>query len=754
MLDGVRVLEFGQHIAGPLTGMMLADLGAEVIKIERPGGDPARGLPAYEIWNRNKRVAELDLAEEEGAARARQLATAADVVIDGLKSGTLSRFGLSGEALLALSPRLVVGALPAYPRHVPIGSSSGWEPIIAAQSGVFAAEDPDNPVFTSVPFNSAFAALVAADCITAALVERNRTGLGQLVEVSLYGAYFEAMGINVLKIDGAPLSTKRARESPWCSDYRCADDRWLGVSAQYEPERVRLATAVGRQDWIDRGLTTNAAALGEDPSRGKEIAAELAEMLSTKPAEEWEELLGHTVGLTVCRSVEEWLEDPVAAASGHVVEAPTALGPMRQPGRIVTNPDLRSRSLEPVSYVDAGSTTWTAPATMRQQATNGVELPTRPPLDGLRVLDISIALAAPSCARILGELGADVIRIEHAHRQTHDFTLLDSSRGKRSVKLDLKAPQGTEVLLKLIDQSDVIIQNFRTGVSESLGFGYEEVSKRQPRIVYLSVTAFGVPGPFAGRRGYDREGAAATGMTLRGQEGNAPPYRRLTPVGDYGSGLAGALAVLAALYERDETGRGSHVRASLSATYGIHQSISMLSYRGVLRKKADGPARPGWSAASRMYRAADRWLYVHCPDQDAWHRLATIPEFDSLSPLPFPEEDGPTAERLEAIFATRRASEWIALLEAAGVPSAPIWSVGELGESDVAFAADFMRRTPSAIGVVDHLGIPYTFSRSQVGVDKPAPVSGADGKAVLADCGYSPAEVAAMVESGIVRLPS
>jgi crotonobetainyl-CoA:carnitine CoA-transferase CaiB-like acyl-CoA transferase len=182
-LRGIRVLDFGHYIPGPLLGMLLADQGADVIKVERPGGDPARPESAFATWNRGKRSIVLDLKSDPGREHARQLTRRADVLIENFRPGVAERLGIGYEELAGLNPRLIYCSLPGFGEGSPYRDQQGWEPIIGAATGLYSKVEMDTePLFTPLPIASSFAAIVGAVAVTMALHDRDRCGLGQRVE--------------------------------------------------------------------------------------------------------------------------------------------------------------------------------------------------------------------------------------------------------------------------------------------------------------------------------------------------------------------------------------------------------------------------------------------------------------------------------------------------------------------------------------------------------------------------------------------
>ena len=240
-------------------------------------------------------------------------------------------------------------------------------------------------------------------------------------------------------------------------------------------------------------------------------------------------------------------------------------------------------------------------------------------LDGIRVLDLCIILAGPTCGRTLAEYGAEVIKIDPEHRLPALTPWLDVGRGKRSISLNITRKSGLEAFLALADTADVVLQGFRKGVAERLGIGYEQLSARNPGIVYASINAFGQDGPWAQRPGFDQNAQAATGMQLRngGPDGEPgpPPYT----FNDYGTGIMAAYGVMLALLERERSGRGQKIDTSLAYTASTFSSAYMVDFEGFESNEISGPAAKGTSPLSRLYQDLGR---MDCPLSRKGRRLA------------------------------------------------------------------------------------------------------------------------------------
>src|ERR1700675_3307119 len=304
-LDGVRVVDFGQWIAGPLAAMLLGDQGAEVIHVDPPGG-PRWTTPANATFNRGKTRVTLDLKSDPGRAHAWQLIDSADVVIENFRPSVMDRLGLGSREAMERNPRLMYCSLPGFASDDPRASLPAWEGVLGAATGVYL--QAGEPRFTSVPISSTFGAIAAAVSIVMALIARQRDSLGQQVEVPLFDATFLAIGSTGLLVNGKPEGGRP--DDPWAGIFRCADGRWGRLSLATFRFLERFVDAVEKPDWIAKGYVQRErpGALARGTELRERQQTELADLFRTRPAAEWEDLGRRAdIPLTLIRTTAEWL---------------------------------------------------------------------------------------------------------------------------------------------------------------------------------------------------------------------------------------------------------------------------------------------------------------------------------------------------------------------------------------------------------------------------------------------------------------
>ncbi len=393
------------------------------------------------------------------------------------------------------------------------------------------------------------------------------------------------------------------------------------------------------------------------------------------------------------------------------------------------------------------------------------------PYEGLRVLDLTHVLAGPFCTYQLAVLGADVIKIESpddVDMMRHEGAggafnsqglgehYMAQAAGKRAMTLNLKSPAGIQVLHGLARDADVLVENYRRGKLEALGAGYEAIAALNPRIVYCSLTGFGQTGPKGGDPAYDNVIQAFSGLMAATGTARTGPVRVGPPVLDYGSGAQAALAISAALYQRDRSGRGQRIDIAMLDAALMLMSTSVMDT--LATEKA--PTPPGNSSASNAgyacYPTSDGLLmlgaYTGRQQARLWQALGQPDIAAEVAALRAPEMGGRQARdmaRLEAIFLTEAAAHWEELLNAAGVPAARVRTLDETLAHDQVRGRSVLQPCADA----EALTVPvagYAYDTHGPAALRPPPRHGADTDTVLSELGYAPDRVSELRRRGVV----
>jgi crotonobetainyl-CoA:carnitine CoA-transferase CaiB-like acyl-CoA transferase len=795
VFDDVRVIDLSSGIAGPMTAMMLADMGADVVRVERPDGDPFSDHTGNRVWNRSKRSAVIDLRSEEGSAAFKQLANTADVVVQAFAPGTAERIGVDHASMAAHNPGLITCSITGYGNHPKHRDRPGYDGLVAARTGLLYDQkgrrgtameyingrpgphpefdapegmtrgaDRSGPVFPRSSWPSVGATYFATLGIAAALRARESTGRGQLVETSLLRGALASTCLNWQRVEDpdAPLYWMwpvdgRAIEGL----YECADGRWVHHWT-VRPTWV-LSSAAG-DELSPPGLE---GAYRDDPDRvsmepdglltGMFLHPELAAAFKKFPSDAWVAAgAAAQMGIALVRSPAEALADDAFLADGCVVEVDDPReGRIRHCGPLLefsrTPSSVRGPAPEPGQHTDE---------VMAEAAAIGPRPAPSPrttldhPLQGVRVIDLGLGVAGPFVGRALADLGADVIKV-HALHDTYwagTHMGLGTNRGKRSIALDLKHEAGRAVLDRLIERADVVTTNWRPGAAARRGLDYDTLSRRLPRLVYCNSRGY-ERGPRSELPGTDQTAAALTGAEWEDgacDAGNPPLWSR-SNMGDTGNAMLSAIAITAALYHRDRTGEGQEVSTSIVNAGLLHTSYAWIH--------ADGSA-PDWGhvdqgqhglgAGYRLYECADdTWIFIAAIQPVEQRRLiGAVGEDESLLDDPVK-----LAAALEARFRERTAAAWATILDDARVPAEVVDETfcRTVFDDPDARADQLISETwAGAVGRFEDPGLLVTFSETPAVIQRGPAMCGEHTRELLVEHGYNEDEIATMVEARAV----
>lgn len=390
------------------------------------------------------------------------------------------------------------------------------------------------------------------------------------------------------------------------------------------------------------------------------------------------------------------------------------------------------------------------------------------PLAGMKVLELAQIMAGPTCGMLLADLGAEVIKVERVPGgdDTRSYSrpsvrgesaaFMMMNRNKRGIALDLKRPAARDALKRMAAKADVLIENYRKGTMDRLGVGYDALRADNPALIYCSISGYGRSGPYADKGGFDLIAQGMSGlMAITGEPGGTP-VKSGNPVADINAGILGALGVVSAYVHRLKTGAGQLVDTSLFEA-GVQQTYWQAA---IFFATGEPPGPSGsahiLSAPYQAFRARDGWLNIGGANQANWERVARVlgapewiddPRFrtnaERMNHLPA------LVEAMNARLAARTVAEWIAALEAEGVPCGPINSIAHMLADPQTAARDMVVELehPRA-GRTRALGLPIKLSATPGRVTRPAPLLGEHTREVLAEFGFGEAEIAALIASG------
>ncbi|MGB0554913.1 MAG: CaiB/BaiF CoA transferase family protein [Alphaproteobacteria bacterium] len=395
------------------------------------------------------------------------------------------------------------------------------------------------------------------------------------------------------------------------------------------------------------------------------------------------------------------------------------------------------------------------------------------PLAGIKVLDVTANLAGPAAAMHLADFGADVIKVERpdggdATRRFVPLIKGESSsfmminRNKRGIAIDLKSEVGKDIFRRMVKGSDVLVENFLRETMPKLGLGYDDLKDINPSLIYLAVSGFGATGPYSHRAGVDLIAQGMSGlMSVTGYGLDHPPLKSGAPICDVMTGMFGAMGVLAALQHRNNTGEGQFVDTSLFES-GIAASFHQSSQYVATGKapEALGNVHP-LNGPYEVFKASDGWMTLSAGSDRHWQRLCKIIGQEELGEDP---RFAKTPERMANLdqvrdilaphFILKTRAEWGPIFEKAGLPSGPILDTGEMHQNEQARHRGMIVEVEhSSVGKVDTLGPAVKLSKSPTSVRRAAPRLGEHGSEVLAEFGYSEAEVSGFILDGVISVP-
>ena len=720
-LAGLRVVDFGQYVAGPAVAMLLADQGARVIRVDPPGG--ARwDQPANAILNRGKAGIALDLKCPADQAIARRLVDSADVVVENFRPGVMRRLGLGREEMTDADRRLVYLSLPGFSSGDPERSGvPAWEGVIGAAVGQFTDMGLNrvlmgiDPSYSPLPLASSYAAVFGALAVVSALYARERDGLGDAIEVPIAAALLEGLAYNSMRIEPLPARYKALREveierrradgtpldldydavqgllDPLYRSYTCADGRpFLSVCLSHRRHPVKLLELAGLLEqaraaglpMFDPYLPSDCWPDGADctlfahPLSARWtlwLASRLAGAFAGRPSAAWEQAFGrHGLPGAAHRTTREWLADSHAVATGLVldVEDPE-LGRMRQMGNVAWLAGDTERVLrkDPAPALDADRDAILAELDEVLGARDGaVEPPAkerrrRPGwLDGVKVVDLTNVIAGPTIAATLSRFGATVTKVDPTTPSFDPWNAvvcgLQANRGKQSLLANVDTADGRAVLRRLLVDADVVTVNATGRQVDALGLGPGSLSDVNPDLILCHIDAWGGP-----RRG-PRSDAPGYDDTVQAATGI---------MARFGGGLDtpeehahfGTIDVLGGVCAAFATAVALYQRAKGGGADVARASLAAAGQLIQLPYMYDYEGRPPFDEPSGRGVLGERASYRCYEAADGWFflacpadRLPRLAAAPGLERLAGLDDEPEIAAFLTDAFRTRRVDEW------------------------------------------------------------------------------------------------
>ena len=802
LLNGISVVEYGEGIPAAFATKLMADLGADVIKIEPAEGDWTRrygpfpddkpdpeksGLFTY--LNANKRGVTLDLATKEHRDALHRLLIGADLLVHNVAPPRRDGLGLGSPALAAEFPHLLIAAISPFGDSGPYRDYNAYElNIVTAGGWSFlspgASEFPDLPPLKAFGHQGDYqGGLHACLAALAAYFHRVDSGKGQVIEVSQQECIAAMLEMNLMHYTYAGRETSRLGTrvlAPW-KIMDTADGHILAVCVEEDQWR-RLVEFMGDPEWAHEEIFEDRLARGRNADA---LYALMQEWISGwKTQELYHEAQRRRIPFAAINRMKDLYDNAHLAERGFFVDLDQpGLGHIKVPGApskyasgwSIRKPAPRlgqhNRELVDAAKSARGSASESA-------RTRAARTPRDLPLSGIRVLDFTWAWAGPFCTMQLAHLGAEVIRVESEKRVCVTRALPpfaddiagpgragyfnQYNQGKRSITLDLSRPEAIQVALDLARHCDVVADNFAAGVMERLGLGYEKIRAQRQDIVMISMSGYGQTGPLKGYVSYGPPAAATAGLFgLTGYEGHGPSEIGIS-YADPNAGIFGAVAVMVALLHRERTGRGQYIDQSQLET-----ALALLP-EGLLEHALNGtqPQRAGnrhrWMAPHNCYKAAgddDKWVSIAVGNESEWRALCEVMGQAALQSDPRFRDARSRKQNEDALDDiitrwTRSRDRWDVTrqLQRAGVAAFPAMSNKDLATDEHLRERGFLVQPDHpVVGNRLHAGIPWTMSGTPCRIRGAAPLRGADTDFVLHELlGYSTDRIQSLRNAGVL----
>jgi crotonobetainyl-CoA:carnitine CoA-transferase CaiB-like acyl-CoA transferase len=797
-LSGISVLECGEGVAAAFATKLMADLGANVIKVEPPEGDLTRrygpfpanqpdpeksGLFIY--LNANKRGVTLDLSKEKDRAAMRALLANADLLVHNVAPARRAELGLESAKLITDFPQLVIAAISPFGGSGPYRDWKAYE-LNVVNAGGWAFLSPGASEFPELPPLKAFGhqgdyqgGLHACFAALAGYFHRVGSGKGQSIEVSQQECIAGMLEMNLMHYTYAGRETSRLGTrvlGPW-KIMDAADGHILAVCVE-EDQWKRLVELMGDPEWAHEEVFQDRLARGRNADA---LYALMQEWISGwKTQELYHEAQKRRIPFAAINQMKDIYSSEHMSERGFFVELDQpGVGKIKMPGA-------------PSKYVSGWALRTPAPRLGQHNAEllnarksarvsaspSSQKVASKLPLAGIRVLDFTWAWAGPFCTMQLAHMGAEVIRIETEKRVCVTRGLPpfaddvpgpgragyynQYNQGKRSITLDLSKPEAVQLALAMARHCDVVADNFAAGVMDRLGLGYEQFRARRPDIVMLSMSGYGQTGPLKSYVSYGPPAAATAGFfSLTGYEGHRPSEIGIS-YADPNAGIFGAVAVMMALLHRKLTGRGQYIDQSQLETALALLPEGLLDYalNGTPPKRSGNRHR--WMAPHNCYKAAgddDKWVSIAVGSDSEWRALCEVigqPALAGDSRFRNAEARKQNENALDAIITewTRSRDRWdvTRALQRAGVAAFPAMSNKDLATNEHLLERGFLVQMEHPIvGRRVHTGIPWSMSGTPCHIRHAAPLRGADTDSVLNELlGYSPNQIAQLRATGVL----
>ena len=766
-LEGVKVVEFGSNLGAEYAAWVLAEQGARTIKVEPRDGSPRRGFPHFHVLNRSKQALFFDL--DSSPERVAELVRWADVVLTALTPAALKRLGLEYESIRRVNARAIAVNVPPLGGLGQLANFDANDDLVAAYAGITGSQwaRSANPVSLVFPAASYSAGVMAAMAAISGLFARGDRPSGEAAEVSLLAGAFSLQTGGIIRHEKMTTLYHGPQDPlgpiPCYRLFQAGDGRYLFAACGNSTFWGKFTLALDRPDLVADPRFENApwGIPGEHWQALKDI---IEPIIRTRPRADWLKILRENdVPCAPVMTRQEFIDWEQTRALGMRQEiGDPALGNTVQLGLPFFLRDTPGKIAGPAPARgdERIARKWLSEPKPRVASSTAAGPTSKGPLDGIMVLDFASYIAGSYGPMILAQLGANVIKIESLEGDSFrhfGFGFLGWNQGKRGLSLDLATDAGREIIEGLVRKADVVVENLRPGRMRRFGFDYERLSALNPRIVFMSVNAFGNHGPEHDRPGFDPLLQSYSGvMAAQGGPHGHPVYLTCA-ICDYGAAMISALGCVTALYARERTGLGQFCETSLLQASMALQAGEFIFYSGRPDLENGSAETRGRSALSRAYKSSgDDWLFISLNDAVQWDSLRQLfPQLPALdwSTVVNESSEGSLARDLEAAFGSSDRSNILARLTEKRIPAVPVNHFKDLfNDPQVAANGLIAELQHSQWGKVWQTGSLIKFAARQGQIERAAPLLGEHTDQVLHEyLGYDSAKIAALRSEKIIK---
>ena len=687
-LSSYRIFELGVGPVTGIAGMIMADFGADVIKVSPPDGDPFQSMPSFPMWMRGKREISVDLSNSSASQELRNMIVAsADAFVTTLKPATLKRLELDADSLRNDRPDLVCGYVTGFGDKGPYKDYPGYEGVVAAKSGRMlnfaGVADRDGPNFSALQVGVHATSQSVAAAILAGLDSRERTGHGTTFSTSmLRGMMPYEMGVVSMEqlqdkgiLPRPKVQRDRTKSMPTLNYHpvRTKDGKWLQLGNLLPHLLDNFLRSAGF-DMVWKEEKYKGDPMRWDRDVLEAFRDHMLEHMQTRTIAEWTEHFVKDGGVVshAYQTTQDALHDDDVVANGHAVKVNGGIqlglvANLTESGGEVGNPHIRTslQDLGQGSQSRASQPSGSAP---------------RRPLEGVTIVESATIIAAPLGAATLADMGARVIKLEPLAGDPfrNMMSSLGASKcntGKESICLDLKSSEGQAIAQDLARKADVWLHNYRMGVPEKLGIGYEDLREINPQLIYISANGYGPNGPGAKRPsthpipgaalggvvwqigGLPEPDAPADNESLRETARKLLRANEVNP--DPNTSMVVATTAVLGLHARRARGKGEKIYIDMFGANAYANWDDFLEYDGKQDRPAVDEAGYGLGPLYRLYACASGWVFLGVVSQKERAALAKALDCDLGS--------SDLAAQLETKFLTKSAQQWEAQLTPMGI---------------------------------------------------------------------------------------